>query len=325
MTALTHPIPVILDGDPGHDDAIAWLLAAAFQKQGLLDIRAITTVGGNAPLDKTTYNMLRIATLYGLKTRANGEPIPMAAGCARPLVQEPQSAPSVHGESGLDGPALPEPELATVDQSAVELMAQVLSESAEPIVIVPTGPLTNVATLLRDHSELKPKIARISLMGGGILAGNWSPAAEFNIMVDPEAAKIVFNSGIPLTMAGLDVTNKAYVTFADEQRVRDVGGELAEVVADWLDFFYRFHKQLGYPGGPVHDPVAVAVLVHPEIFDIRDMYVDVETTGTHGWGATIGDYYEVSGRPANVSVIMGLNREAFVDLIVEAVETVKGK
>lgn len=233
-------IPIILDGDPGHDDAIAWMLANA---SPLLDIRAVTSVCGNQTIEKTTYNALRIMTLIGLRA-------PMARGRTGPLVSEPIVAPTVHGKSGLDGPDLPEPAFEPLEMSAVELMAKVLSESAEPVTLVPTGPLTNVAALLLAHPELKSKIREISLMGGGIHHGNWTPAAEFNILVDPEAADLVFRSGIPIIMAGLDVTEQALVFPEDFERIRALGNPVATVVAEWLDFFYGFHRAKGYPGAP---------------------------------------------------------------------------
>ena len=206
-------IPVLLDGDPGHDDAMAWMLAKA---SPALDIRGITSVCGNQTIEKTTYNALRVMTLLGIDA-------PMAKGRPGPLVAEPMVAPSVHGESGLDGPVLPEPDREPLPCSAAGLMAKMLSECKEPVYLVPTGPLTNVASLLLSHPELKEKIGGISLMGGGIAHGNWTPAAEFNILVDPEAADIVFRSGVPITMAGLDVTEKALIFPGDFERVRAVG------------------------------------------------------------------------------------------------------
>ena len=303
-------IPVILDGDPGHDDAIAWVLATA---SPLLDIKAVTSVCGNQTIQKTTYNAGRILTLVGLN-------VPLAMGRVKPLVADAIIAPTVHGNSGLDGPALPEPANKPVEIDACTMMAQVLEESSEPVVLIPTGPLTNVATLILLYPQLKPKIRHIYLMGGGIDFGNWTPAAEFNILVDPEAADVVFRSGIPITMAGLDVTEKALVFPEDFERVRAVGNPVAKVVAEWLDFFYGFHRSIGYPGAPVHDAVAVAALIKPEIMTMVDMYVQIETTGDYCRGATVGDKLGVLGKPANVRVIMGIDREKFVDLLVEAAQ-----
>jgi len=303
-------IPVILDGDPGHDDAIAWVLATA---SPLLDIKAVTSVCGNQTIQKTTYNAGRIMTLVGLD-------VPLAMGRVKPLVADAIIAPTVHGNSGLDGPALPEPKNKPLEIDACTLMAQVLEESSQPVVLIPTGPLTNVATLLLLYPHLKPKIRHIYLMGGGIDFGNWTPAAEFNILVDPEAAEVVFTSGIPITMAGLDVTEKALVFPEDFERVRAVGNPVAKVVAEWLDFFYGFHRSIGYPGAPVHDAVAVAALSRPEIMTMVDMYVQIETTGDYCRGATVGDKLGVLGKPANARVIMGIDRQKFVDLLVEAAE-----
>ena len=303
-------IPVILDGDPGHDDAIAWVVAKA---SPLLDIKAVTTVCGNQTLDKTTYNARRICTLIGLD-------VPMAKGRTRPLFAEPMTAANVHGQTGLDGPVLPEPKVELLDISAVELIARILRESDEKITLIPTGPLTTIASLLLTHPELKNKIGHIYLMGGGIAYGNWTPAAEFNILVDPEAADIVFNSGLPITMAGLDVTEKALVFPEDFARVKAVGNRVAEVVAEWLEFFYIFHKTKGYTGAPVHDAVAVAALIKPEIMQFRDMHVDIETYGEFCKGATIGDIMGVTGKEPNARVILGIDREAFVELIIDSVK-----
>ena len=184
----TKKIPIILDGDPGHDDAIAWVFAHGC---GLFDILAVTSVGGNQTIQKTTYNSLRVCTLIGLNA-------PVARGCYHPLNTEQMNAPTVHGESGLDGPALPEPAFEVEPGSGIELWARVIRECPEKVTIVSTGPLTNTAAFLLAHPELKDRIERISLMGGGCLFGNWTPAAEFNILVDPEAAKIVFESGLPI-------------------------------------------------------------------------------------------------------------------------------
>lgn len=308
---MTKRIPVLLDGDPGHDDAIAWVLANA---SPMLEIKAVTSVCGNQTIEKTAYNAGRVMALVGLD-------VPLAAGRKKPLLADAMNAPSVHGVSGLDGPVLPEPKRKPLELDACELMAKVLEESEEPVTLIPTGPLTNVASLLLLYPRLKRKIARISMMGGGIAHGNWSPAAEFNILVDPEAADTVFTSGIPITMAGLDVTERALVFPEDFERVRAVGNPVARVVADWLDFFYDFHRKIGYAGAPVHDAVAVAALVRPELMTTREMYVAVETTGDYCRGTTIGDTRGFYGKPANANVILDIDRQGFVDLLVESVQT----
>lgn len=304
-----HPIPIILDGDPGHDDAIAWVLARSRPE---LRILCATSVCGNQTIEKTTYNAGRIMALLGMD-------VPLAMGLPKPLFRDPIIADTVHGKTGLDGPDLPEPVRTPVPYSAAELMARCLKESDEPVVIVPTGPLTNVASLLLLYPELKSKIRHISLMGGGIARGNWTPAAEFNILVDPDAAKIVFDSDIPITMAGLDVTEQALVYPEDFERIRHVGNDVALVVAGWLEFFYHFHQSLGYPGAPVHDAVAVTALVRPDILSGKDLFVQVETTGEFCRGATVGDINRVSGKPANTYCLKDIDRVAFVDLLVEAV------
>ena len=308
-------IPLILDGDPGHDDAIAWLIARASElTDKTIEIRAITTVGGNVSLDKTTYNALRVCTLLGIND------VPIAAGAPHPIRTALMSAPSVHGESGLDGPVLPEPGVSAVDMSAVSLMAKTLRESEEKLTIVSTGPMTNTAALLLSHPELKEKIERISLMGGGVGFGNWTPTAEFNILVDPEAADIVFRSGVPLTMSGLDVTERALMCPEDFERIKKIGNPVSDIVWQWLEFFYKFHKNLGYEGAPMHDPCAVMVLLHPEIFTIRDYYVEVETGGEYCRGATVADVRGVTGKKPNVSCVLDLDRESFADYLIRAVE-----
>ena len=305
---MNKKIPVILDGDPGHDDAIAWVLANA---SPMLDIKAVTSVCGNQTIEKTTYNAGRIMTLVGLH-------VPLAMGRTKPLVADAIIAPTVHGNSGLDGPALPEPADKPVEIDAATLMAQILEASEEPVVLIPTGPLTNVATLLLLYPHLKSKIRHIYLMGGGIDFGNWTPAAEFNILVDPEAADVVFRSGVPITMAGLDVTEKALVFPEDFERIRALNNPVARVVAEWLDFFYGFHRSIGYPGAPVHDAVAVAALLAPQIMTMQEMYVEIELVGDYCRGTTVGDKLGVLGKPSNARVILGIDREAFVDLLAEA-------
>lgn len=304
-------IPIILDGDPGHDDAIAWMLANA---SDALEILAVTTSAGNQTIEKTTYNALRVCTLLGMK-------VPVAKGARHPLMTEPMNAPSVHGESGLDGPPLPEPAFEVSAENSIDLVARLIRECDRKVTLVPTGPLTNVARLLLAHPGLKPKIERISLMGGGIHHGNWTPAAEFNILVDPEAAKIVFESGVPILMAGLDVTEKALMLPEDFARVRALNNPVSDIVWQWLEFFYQFHRKLGYPGAPMHDPCAVMALIHPEIFTTHDYHVQIETCGDWCKGATIADFRENTGRAPNATCIMDVDREAFADLLVQAVAT----
>lgn len=306
-----RPIPIICDCDPGHDDAMMLMLAKASKRVKVL---AVTTCCGNQTIEKTTCNARRICTLLGLN-------VPLAMGRPRPLLNPPMTAGNIHGQSGLDGPVLPEPEVPLQDIPSVELMARVLRASNEPVTIVCTGPMTNVAALLLAHPGLKEKIARISFMGGGLVHGNWTPAAEFNILVDPEAADTVLRAGIPVTMSGLDVTLKALVYEPDFERIRSVGNRVASVVADWLEFFYKFHREIGYAGAPLHDVCAVAALIAPELFEMHDYYVQVELSGEYTRGATVADIYGAWGKAPNATCVTGVDREGFVDLLVKAVET----
>ncbi|KNC93042.1 pyrimidine-specific ribonucleoside hydrolase RihA [Trabulsiella odontotermitis] len=303
-------LPIILDCDPGHDDAIAMVLALASPE---LDVKAITSSAGNQTPDKTLRNVLRMLTLL------KRTDIPVAGGAIKPLMRELIIADNVHGESGLDGPALPEPGVAAQSCTAVELMAKVLRESPTPVTIVSTGPQTNVALLLNTHPELHRNIARIVMMGGAMALGNWTPAAEFNIFVDPEAAEIVFQSGIPVVMAGLDVTHKAQIRRDDIERFRAIGGEVANVVAELLDFFMEYHKQekWGFTGAPLHDPCTIAWLLKPEMFTTVDRWVGVETQGKYTQGMTVVDYFFLTNNTPNATVMVDIDRQAFVDLLAD--------
>ncbi|MGY3884045.1 pyrimidine-specific ribonucleoside hydrolase RihA [Aeromonas aquatica] len=303
-------LPVMLDCDPGHDDAIALILALASPE---LKVLAVTTSAGNQTPDKTLNNALRILTLLGR------DDIPVAAGAPKPLARELIIADNVHGESGLDGPRLPDPAFAPQAMTGLELMAKSLRESPEPVTLVPTGPLTNIALLLAAHPELHHKIGRIVLMGGAAGAGNWTPAAEFNIYVDPEAADMVFKSGIPITLCGLDVTHEAQVMDGDIERVRAIANPVAQCVAGLLDFFMIYHRdpKWGFAGAPLHDPCTIAWLLAPALFHGVECRVDIETSGAHTTGMTVVDRYGLTGKPANALVLLGLDRAGFIDLLVE--------
>lgn len=303
-------LPIILDCDPGHDDAIAIVLALASPE---LDVKAITSSAGNQTPEKTLRNVLRMLTLL------QRQDIPVAGGARKPLMRELIIADNVHGESGLDGPALPEPDFAPQNCTAVELMAKTLRESPQPVTIVATGPQTNVALLLNGHPELHDKIARIVMMGGAMVLGNWQPAAEFNIYVDPEAAEIVFQSGIPVVMAGLDVTHRAQIHDMDIERFRQVGNPIATIVAELLDFFMEYHKDAkwGFTGAPLHDPCTIAWLLKPELFTCVERWVGVETQGKYTQGMTVVDYYFLTGNQPNTTVLLDIDREGFVDLLAE--------
>ncbi|MFO5609235.1 pyrimidine-specific ribonucleoside hydrolase RihA [Klebsiella pneumoniae] len=270
----------MIDCDPGHDDAIALVLALASPE---LEVKAVTASAGNQTPEKTLRNVLRMLTLL------NRPDIPVAGGAWKPLMRDLIIADNVHGESGLDGPSLPEPAFAPQNCTAVELMASVLRESQEPVTLVATGPQTNVALLLASHPELHAKIARIVIMGGAMGLGNWQPAAEFNIYVDPQAAEMVFQSGIPVVMAGLDVTHKAQILPADIERFRQIGNPVSTIVAELLDFFMAYHKdeKWGFDGAPLHDPCTIAWLLKPEIFTTIERWVGVETEGKYTQGMLV--------------------------------------
>ena len=303
-------LPVIIDCDPGHDDAIALVLALASPE---LDVKAVTSSAGNQTPDKTLRNVLRMLTLL------KRPDIPVAGGALKPLMRELIIADNVHGESGLDGPALPEPGFAAQSCTAVELMANILRDSVEPVTIVATGPQTNVALLLNSHPELHAKIERIVIMGGAMVLGNWQPAVEFNIYVDPEAAEIVFQSGLPVVMAGLDVTHKAQIHVEDIERFRRIGNPISTIVAELLDFFLEYHKdeKWGFVGAPLHDPCTIAWLLKPEMFTTVERWVGVETQGKYTQGMTVVDFYNLTGRKPNATVMLDVDRQAFVDLLAE--------
>jgi pyrimidine-specific ribonucleoside hydrolase len=303
--------PVILDCDPGHDDALAIALACASPS---LDVLAVTTVGGNASLAATTRNALRVLTLL------ERTDVPVAAGAERPLTRELLVQPDFHGKTGLDGADLPEAAVAARPETALELTAALIRASTTPITLVPTGPLTNIALLLRAFPGLARRIGAISLMGGSLGVGNMTPSAEFNIWQDPEAAAIVFGAGVPILMAGLDVTHEALVLPGDIARLDGLGTRTGRVFADLMRFFAIHHRdRYGWDGPPIHDAVAVGVLVAPWLIDRRAMRIDVETGDGLTRGRTIGDEHGMGGRPVNAEVSVHLDRTAFVDLIVDAV------
>lgn len=303
-------IPIILDCDPGHDDAIALILALASPE---IELLGVSTSAGNQTPDKTLNNALRLLTLLGRTD------IPVAGGAKKPLCRELIIADNVHGETGLDGPELPDPAFEPLPMTGVEMMAHMLSQAKEPVTLVPTGPQTNIALLLASYPELHPKIKQIVLMGGSAGPGNWTPAAEFNIYVDPEAADIVFKSGIPIVMCGLDVTHQAQIMQADIDRIRAIGNPIAAVVADLLDFFLIYHKdpKWGFEGAPLHDPCTIAWLVKPELFTTQTCWVGIETSGPKTLGMTVADRFALTDNTPNTELVLGVDRLGFVDLLAE--------
>lgn len=305
---------VILDCDPGHDDAMAILLAAR-----RLKVLGITTVAGNQSLEKVTLNALKVVELAGLSH------IPVAPGAARPLVRSPRYAPEIHGESGLDGADLPHPSTRPIDQHAVDFIIDTIMETQGTVVIA-TGPLTNVALALRKEPRIATRIPEICLMGGSLTHGNVTPAAEFNIYFDPEAAHAVFTSGVPLTMVGLNVTEQVLATAERRHQIRALGSRVAGVVADLLDAYSRATEQAyGVSGGAMHDPLAVAALIDPDIIRFENMHVAVEVAGLYTTGQTVCDdrFLRSGGRreaglrpgaPPNARVGVAVDADRFFDL-----------
>ena len=296
-------IPILLDCDPGHDDAIALLLALASPE---IELLGVTTVAGNQTVEKTTENALRVLAL-------GGRDVPVAAGAGRPLVRKPFVAAYVHGETGLDGTELPGPQGAPVEQHAVDFLAERIAGAT----LVPTGPLTNVALLLARHPEARPE--RIVLMGGAIAEGNVTPAAEFNVWADPEAAKRVFASGIEITMVGLDVTHKALVRTPHKERLRSAG-RVARAVAELLDFYDRFHREVyGFDGSPIHDAVALAYAFRPDLLETRELNVEIDCESELCRGRTVVDVWRRSGRAPNAHVAVDIDADGFVELLLERI------
>jgi pyrimidine-specific ribonucleoside hydrolase len=300
--------PIVIDCDPGHDDAIAILLALASPE---VEVRGITTVAGNQTLDKTTRNALKVLELAG---RAD---IPVAAGADAPLRRTLRVAANVHGESGLDGPSLPEPTTEVVAAHAADFLAELIEPG---VVLVPTGPLTNVALMLERHPDVRDRLERIVWMGGAIAEGNVTPAAEFNAFVDPEAAAIVFESGIPVTMIGLDVTHMALFTRAHADRLRDTGAA-GRAVAELSDFFQRFHEsRYAFDGSPIHDALAVAHVIDPTLVTTVNCNIAIETASQHCDGRTVVDRWLVlPDAPRNGHAGVDVEADRFLELLVERI------
>jgi pyrimidine-specific ribonucleoside hydrolase len=300
--------PIILDCDPGHDDAIALLLALASPE---LEVLGVTTVHGNQTLEKTTANALRVLDLAGRSD------IAVAAGADRPLVRELTVASHVHGDSGLDGPALPPPSRGPLAEGAVDFMERTIAASPVPVTLVPTGPLTNIARLLERTAGAN--VARIVLMGGSIAEGNMTPAAEFNIWADPEAAAAVLGAGIETTMIGLDVTHRAVTTPALQARLRATGAT-GEFVAGLVDFFTVFHRETyDWEGAPIHDAVAVAHVIRPGLVTAIPCNVEIELDSDLCRGRTVVDRWRRTDRRANAQVGIDLDSAAFFELLIERI------
>jgi len=302
---------VIIDCDPGHDDAIALILAFGSNK---LDVKAITTTAGNQTLDKTYINAIKICKFIGQDVR-------IAKGLAKPLTRELITAPEVHGDTGLDGPELPVIDEMPKLEKSIDVMREVLENADGKITLIPTGPLTNIALLFTTYPELKEKIDEIIIMGGACNLGNWTPAAEFNILVDPEAAEIVFKSGIPVVMCGLEVTHAAQIYKPEVEEIRNLGktGKFMAELLDFFDVFHKLHPDFEFEGPPVHDVCAVAYAIDPTLFKGKKFHVDVECEGRYTLGRTVVDFYDVQKLDKNVNVIFEVDRERLLNMIKDAI------
>ena len=302
--------PIILDCDPGHDDAVAILLALASPE---IELVAITTVSGNQTVDKTTANALKVLELVGRTD------VPVHRDADRPFIRPRDVAAHVHGESGLDGPDLPEPSTVEQPQPAVDFLADEIRRRGGRITLVPTGPLTNIGLLFSLYPDARPE--RIVLMGGAIGEGNRTPAAEFNIWADPESAQRVFAEGLDTTMVGLDVTHRALIRDANTEQLRSAG-KVGKVVAELVDFYARFHRAryADLDGSPMHDPVCIAHLIDPTLMDVREAFIEVDCTTGPSWGRTNVDW---RGRehfgPPNAKVGLDIDGGRFADLVVDRI------
>lgn len=302
---------IIIDTDPGQDDAVAILLALASPE---LDVLGITAVAGNVPLSLTEKNARIVCELAGRHD------LPVFAGAETPLSRSLVTAEHVHGKTGLDGPPLADPGMALQDRHAVEFLIDALRrEPAGTVTLVPIGPLTNIALALQRAPDIADRVAEIVLMGGAYFeVGNITPAAEFNIYVDPEAAALVFASGIPLTVMPLDVTHKALTTRPRVDAFRALGTETGRMVAAWTDFFERFDKEkYGSEGAPLHDPCTIAYLLKPELFSGRKINVEIETVSELTRGMTVADWWRVTERPTNAHFVGDIDADGFFTLLTE--------
>jgi len=308
------PRKIIIDTDPGQDDAVAILLALASPEE--IDVLGVTAVAGNVPLALTQKNARIICELAGKpETR-------VFAGCEAPMMQPLVTAEHVHGKTGLDGPKLDEPAMPLQQQHAVDFIIDTLrNEKSGTVTLCPLGPLTNIAMAFRKAPDIVPRVQEIVLMGGAYFeVGNITPAAEFNIYVDPEAAAVVFACGRPITVMPLDVTHKALTTRARIDRFRSLGTKAGDMVAAWTDFFERFDmEKYGSEGAPLHDPCVIAYLLRPELFSGRNINVEIETNSPLTRGMTVADWWRVTGKPENTLFIGDLDADGFYDLLVERI------
>ncbi|MCL7405642.1 MAG: nucleoside hydrolase [Marivivens sp.] len=308
------PRKIIIDTDPGQDDAVAILLALGSPDD--IDLLGITAVAGNVPLPLTQKNARIVCELAGRPD------VKVFAGCDAPMKRKLVTAEHVHGKTGLDGPQLPDPKMPLQDQHAVDFIIETLrNEPSGTVTLCPIGPLTNIATAFERAPDIIPRVQEIVLMGGAYFeVGNITPAAEFNIYVDPEAAQIVFQSGVPLVVMPLDVTHKALTTKSRIDAFRNMGTHVGTMVAEWTDFFERFDmEKYGSEGAPLHDPCTIAYLIDPHLFSGRYINVEIETQSELTLGMTVADWWRVTGRKPNALFIGDLHAEGFYRLLTDRI------
>lgn len=307
---------ILLDCDPGHDDAVAMMLAWGNPS---IELLGITTVGGNQTLDKVTRNALSVATVVGMHD------VPIAAGCRLPLVRPVEIAPDVHGDSGLDGVELPEPAVELDPRHGVDLIIEtIMSNEPGTVTLVPTGPLTNIAMAARKEPRIVERVQEVVLMGGGYHVGNWSPVAEFNIKVDPEAAHIVFNEKWPIVMVGLDLTHQALATDEVAERIAAVPGSVSQFTLGLFTFFRKAYQDAqGFEFPPVHDPCTLAYLIDPTIVETVKVPVDVELNGSLTTGMTVADFRAPAPEDCHTKVATRLDAPRFWGLVVDAIDRIQ--
>lgn len=307
---------ILLDCDPGHDDAVAMMLAWGNPS---IELLGVTTVGGNQTLDKVTRNALSVATVVGMHD------VPIAAGCRLPLVRPVEIAPDVHGDSGLDGVELPEPAVELDPRHGVDLIIEtIMSNEPGTVTLVPTGPLTSIAMAARKEPRIVERVQEVVLMGGGYHVGNWSPVAEFNIKVDPEAAHIVFNEKWPIVMVGLDLTHQALATDEVAERIAAVPGSVSQFTLGLFTFFRKAYQDAqGFEFPPVHDPCTLAYLIDPTIVETVKVPVDVELNGSLTTGMTVADFRAPAPEDCHTKVATRLDAPRFWGLVVDAIDRIQ--
>ena len=299
---------IILDCDPGHDDAVAIMLAAINPK---IELLGITVVAGNQKLEKTVNNALKVCNHLNLN-------VPVYSGMSRPMIREQLIADDIHGETGLDGPKFEELKIKAENKHAVNFIIDTLMNSDEKITLVPTGPLTNIGMAIRFEPRIIEKINRIVLMGGSYQLGNMTPAAEFNILADPDAAHIVFSSGVKVVMMGLDLTRQASATKEVVEKIKSLNNKASKLFVDLMEFFAASQKNVfGWSAPPVHDPTTIAYIIDPECIEVKPMFCEIELWSERSYGRTLCDYFGILKKEPNVDVAVKLDFDRFWNLVYE--------